>query len=218
MEPSSNQITRLLQAWTGGDENALGELTPIVYRELRAMARRYIAGERPGHTLQATALINEAYVPLIDWKNVRWQNRAHFFAVCAGMMRRILVDSARALREGILLQEGCCEQLRASCDRLTALQSRDNRLRELHYSKERMRLEVFPEYAGTIGWTERRCKFFVAPGRENEQADQRLCELDERECPLHPFVKHRLPLFSRRKAQPFVTFHVFWTAKNPRTS
>ena len=96
MEPSSHQITGLLQAWTGGDEHALGELTPVVYRELRAVARRYMAGERPGHTLQATALINEAYIRLIDWKNVRWQNRAHFFAVCAGMMRRILVDSARA--------------------------------------------------------------------------------------------------------------------------
>jgi RNA polymerase sigma factor (TIGR02999 family) len=93
---SSKEITHLLQAWAGGDESALGELTPLVYQELHRLAHHYIAGEREGHTLQTTALVNEAYVRLIDWKNARWQNRAHFFGVSAQLMRRILVDFARA--------------------------------------------------------------------------------------------------------------------------
>ena len=89
-------MTVLLQAWSDGDEEALSELTPIVYKELHQIARRCMADERKEHVLQTTALINEAYLRLIDWKNVRLENRAHFFSVCAQMMRRILVDSARA--------------------------------------------------------------------------------------------------------------------------
>jgi RNA polymerase sigma-70 factor (ECF subfamily) len=92
---SPKEITRLLVAWSDGDESALAQLTPLVYEELHRLAHRYMSGERPGHTLQTTALVNEAYVRLIDWKNVRWQNRAHFFAVSAQLMRRILVDFAR---------------------------------------------------------------------------------------------------------------------------
>ena len=93
---SPKQITRLLVAWGDGDESALAELTPLVHAELRRLAHRYMGGERTGHTLQTTALVNEAYVRLIDWKSVRWQNRAHFFGVSAQLMRRILVDFARA--------------------------------------------------------------------------------------------------------------------------
>jgi RNA polymerase sigma-70 factor (ECF subfamily) len=92
---SAHEVTELLQAWSTGDQEALERLTPIVQAELHRIARRYIARERPGHTLQPTALVNEAYVRLIDWKNVRWQNRAHFFGVSAQLMRRILVDFAR---------------------------------------------------------------------------------------------------------------------------
>jgi RNA polymerase sigma factor (TIGR02999 family) len=91
-------VTQLLVAWSGGDEKALEELTPLVYKELHRLAKRYMAGERPDHTLQASALVNEAYIRLIDWKNVRWQNRAHFVGVAARFMRRILVDSARSRR------------------------------------------------------------------------------------------------------------------------
>jgi len=91
-------ITHVLRAWTEGDESALEKVTPLVYRELYRLAGHYMGGERPGHTLQATALVNEAYVRLIDWKNVQWQNRAHFFAVSAQLMRRILVDYARSRR------------------------------------------------------------------------------------------------------------------------
>ncbi|MBC7931068.1 MAG: sigma-70 family RNA polymerase sigma factor [Rubrivivax sp.] len=93
--PESHEVTELLVAWSDGDEAALERLAPLVHAELHRIARRYMGGERPGHTLQTTALVNEAYMRLIDWKNVRWQNRAHFFGVSAQLMRRILVDFAR---------------------------------------------------------------------------------------------------------------------------
>src|SRR6202046_4727462 len=97
MNPApSVEITGLLKAWAGGDRVALDRLTPLVYAELRRMAGRYMAKERPGNSLQATALVNEAFLRLVEVDNVRWQDRAHFFAVSAQMMRRILVDSARA--------------------------------------------------------------------------------------------------------------------------
>ena len=94
--PSKDEITQLLRAWSEGDDQALAKLTPLVYRELHRMAHRYMRQERSNHTLQTTALINEAYLRLIDWKNVRWQNRAHFFGMAATLMRRILVDFARS--------------------------------------------------------------------------------------------------------------------------
>src|SRR3954451_21978358 len=87
--------TTLLLAWRRGDEAALGELVPIVYDELRRLAHRYLAGQRPGHTIQTTALVHEAYLRLIDCRDVRWQDRSHFLAVTACLMRRILVDYAR---------------------------------------------------------------------------------------------------------------------------
>ena len=93
--PSSKQITQLLVAWGDGDEAALESLTPLVYEELHRIAHRYMNHERAGHTLQTSALVNEAYLRLIDWKDVHWQNRAHFFGVAAQLMRRILVDFAR---------------------------------------------------------------------------------------------------------------------------
>lgn len=95
---SPREITRLLVAWSDGDESALEELTPLVYKELHRLAHHYISRERPGHTLQTTALVNEAYLRLIDWKDAHWQNRAHFFAISAQLMRRILVDFARSRR------------------------------------------------------------------------------------------------------------------------
>lgn len=94
-EPSSHEVTQMLRKWSDGDKAALEELTPIIYAELHRMAKRYIGRERKGHTLQTTALVNEAYVRLIDWKNAKWENRAHFFGVSAQLMRRILVDFAR---------------------------------------------------------------------------------------------------------------------------
>src|SRR5687768_16436854 len=92
----SQQITQLLLAWGKGDESALETLMPMVYDELRRVAARHLRRQRPGHTLQTTALVNEAYLRLIDSSQVGWQNRAHFFAVSAQLMRRILVDFARS--------------------------------------------------------------------------------------------------------------------------
>lgn len=90
-----HQITQLLAEWSEGNQSALDELYPLVYEELHRLARRYMSRERKGHTLQTTALINEAYVRLVDQKNVRWANRSHFFAISAQIMRRILIDHAR---------------------------------------------------------------------------------------------------------------------------
>jgi RNA polymerase sigma factor (TIGR02999 family) len=100
MDPSKgHELTKLLQDWSGGNEHALEELAPRVYKELHRLARRHMAGEWPNHPLQTTALINEAYVRLIGWKNLHWQDRAHFFAVSGQVMRRVLVDIARARRQ-----------------------------------------------------------------------------------------------------------------------
>ena len=94
-EPAGGDVSQLLRAWSDGDQGALERLTPIVYKELHRLARHYMKGERPGHVLQTTALVNEAYMRLVDYKRMQWQNRAHFFAVSAQLMRRILVEHAR---------------------------------------------------------------------------------------------------------------------------
>jgi len=94
--PSGHDITQLLRAWTGGDQEALEKLTPLVYQQLHRAAQHYMAGQRPGHTLQTTALVNEVYLRLVDCAQVKWQDRAHFFAVSAQLMRRILIDFARS--------------------------------------------------------------------------------------------------------------------------
>jgi len=95
-ELDANDISALLRAWSDGDQSALKGLTPIVYSELRRLAHRYMSREHPGHTLQTTAVVNEAYLRLINRQRVRWQNRAHFFAIAAHVMRSILVDHARS--------------------------------------------------------------------------------------------------------------------------
>jgi len=93
-----NEVTRLLQAWSAGDESALDKLTPLIYAELRRLAHHYMVRERPGHTLQPTALVNEVYLRLVDSPGIEWQSRSHFFGICARLMRRILIDSARSRR------------------------------------------------------------------------------------------------------------------------
>jgi RNA polymerase sigma factor (TIGR02999 family) len=103
MELPAEQLTQLLKAWSEGHEDALEKLMPVVYDDLHRLARRYMSDERPGHTLQATALVNEAYMRLLDSARPTWQSRAHFFAVSGRIMRRILVDWARsrqALKRG----------------------------------------------------------------------------------------------------------------------
>jgi RNA polymerase sigma factor (TIGR02999 family) len=93
---SSDEVTQLLRAWTNGDREALEKLTPLVYEQLHHVARRCMAGERTGHTLQTTALVNEVYLRLVDCRAMNWQDRAHFFAVSAQLMRRVLIDFARS--------------------------------------------------------------------------------------------------------------------------
>jgi RNA polymerase sigma factor (TIGR02999 family) len=95
-QSSTGEVTRLLQAWSSGDETAFDRLLPLVYRELHRRAQRYMANERSGHTLQTTALVNEVYLRLLDFPHRNWENRTHFMAVCAQLMRRILVDFARS--------------------------------------------------------------------------------------------------------------------------
>ena len=143
-------VTALLASWTEGDEDALNRLLPLVEQELRQLARRQMQGERPGHLLQATALVNEAYLKLVDIQRMRWQNRAHFFAVAARLMRRILVDAARsqqyqkrggraqhvALDEALLMLPEAPEELVALDDALqglAAIAERKAQVVELRY-------------------------------------------------------------------------------------
>jgi RNA polymerase sigma factor (TIGR02999 family) len=95
MSADTENVTQLLQDWSAGNERALEDLLPLIYNELRHLAHNFLYRERPGHTLQTTALVHEAYLKLIDQKDARWQNRSHFFAIAAQAMRRILIDSAR---------------------------------------------------------------------------------------------------------------------------
>lgn len=122
--PEKSEITQLLTGWSKGEQGALEKLTPLVYDELHRLAHRYMAREKPGHTLQTTALVNEVYLRLVDVQNVNWQNRAHFLAICARMMRRILTDFARArigLRRGgklvhLSLEEGLAVSAEMNAD------------------------------------------------------------------------------------------------------
>jgi RNA polymerase sigma factor (TIGR02999 family) len=146
----THELTRLLQAWSDGDRLAFEKLVPRIQQELHRMATQYMAGERPNHPLQATALINEAYIRLIEWDTVQWQNRAHFFAMAAQLMRKILVDMARTRNRtkrggGAIetsLDEGCVLQhersrdlllLDAALTQLAELDSRKSRIVELKF-------------------------------------------------------------------------------------
>ena len=133
---STAEITEMLLAWNNGDQAAFDRLTPLVSKELHRLAKHYMRHERPGHTLQATALVNEAYLRLIDGSRVQWQNRAHFFAVSARMMRQILVDEARrhrALRQGGDIQKiALDESLAVSPEPDQDLVQLDAALKSLH--------------------------------------------------------------------------------------
>jgi len=138
--PPIGEVSGLLKAWGDGDRAALDRLTPIVYDELRRLARSYMRRERPGHSLQTTALVNEAYMRLVDYKGMQWQNRAHFFAVSAQLMRRILVEHARrhnlkrgggvphvSLEETAIVGEDRAADLMALDDAMNALARLDPR-------------------------------------------------------------------------------------------
>jgi len=137
----NHEITRFLPAWSEGDQEALDKLAPLVYAELRLRAQRYMARERQEHTLQATALVNEVYLRLVDIKKVTWQDRTHFLAICARLMRQVLTDSARSkgyqkrgggapgvdLEEALLVSGEPSADLVALDDSLKALAAFDRR-------------------------------------------------------------------------------------------
>ena len=147
---SPGSVTGLLLAWKAGDETALARLTPLVHAELQQIARRCMQGERAHRSVEATELVNEAYMRLVDWKNVRWQNRAHFFGMCARIMRQILVDYARSrgyqrrgggvvmehLDESAIVSPSKSEQLLAldeALTRLSTIQPRKGSVVELRF-------------------------------------------------------------------------------------
>jgi RNA polymerase sigma-70 factor (ECF subfamily) len=139
-EKNKQEVTVLLQRWSEGNEEALELLTPVIYSELHRIAKRYMSREREGHTLQTTALVNEAYMRLIDWKNAKWENRAHFFGVSAQLMRRILVDFARKrpkISNEVVRHVSLAEALTISVGRDSDLVALDEALNELTRLDER---------------------------------------------------------------------------------
>ena len=152
--PSTHEVTGLLQAWGRGDEEALRKLTPLVYRELRRAARHYMAEERPGHVLQTTALIHETYLRLVGVQKVSWQNRAHFLAICAQLMRRILTDFARSRgyqkRSGKVARVSFDEVLLVSPQTDTDLAALDEAMNKLAVMDERKSRVVEMRFFGGL--------------------------------------------------------------------
>jgi RNA polymerase sigma-70 factor, ECF subfamily len=163
---ASPDLTGLLLEWNEGNDAALEKLTPLVYSELRRIAQACMAGERPGHTLQASALVNEAFVKLIDARRVQWKNRAHFFAMSAKLMRRILVDFARRKRyqkrDGGI-QVTLDENVSPSTDRTRDLVELDNALTALAALNPRVSQVVELRYFGGLTETETAEALQVSP-------------------------------------------------------
>ncbi len=146
MDQPSHDVTRLLHDWSDGDKKAAEQLMPLIYDELRRLARAYLQRERPDHTLQPTALVNEAYLKLVDQRRVNWQNRHHFYGIAAQMMRRVLVDHARehaAEKRGGKHQKLSLDELRLQTEERAAdLVALDEALRKL--------AEIFPRKASVV--------------------------------------------------------------------
>jgi RNA polymerase sigma-70 factor, ECF subfamily len=154
-ESRSDEVTGLLQAWSAGDEEALQKLVPLVYRQLHRAAQRYMAAERSGHSLQATALIHEVYLRLVDVRGIDWQNRSHFFAICAQLMRRILTDFARSRnyqkRGGASPHVSFDEALLVSSEHDTDLVALDDALTRLALVDQRKSRVVELRFFGGLG-------------------------------------------------------------------
>src|SRR6185436_13092073 len=168
MTPAPQEVTRLLVAWGNGDQAALDELLPLVYQELHRLAHRHLGRERSGHTLETTALVHEAYLRLIDQKEVQWQNRSQFFAVAATLMRRILVDHARARqyqkRGGGAQQVSFDEALEVSDERAAEVVALDEALSELARFDERKSRLVELRFFGGLSIEETAEVLGVSPG------------------------------------------------------
>jgi RNA polymerase sigma factor (TIGR02999 family) len=168
MTPSSNDVTQLLVAWGNGDQAARDQLMPLVYAELHRLAHRHIKKERPGHTLQTSALVNEAFVRLVDQRDVQWQSRAHFFGIAAQMMRRILVDYARkrrfAKRGGNQVQVSLNEDVLAATQRSAEVVLLDDALTQLAEIDERKSKVVELKFFGGLSIEEIAEVLGVSPG------------------------------------------------------
>lgn len=165
--PAPHEVTGLLLDWSNGNKEALDKLTPLVYEELRRLARHYMRQENPGHTLQTTALVNEAYLKLVDQKNVHWRDRAHFFAVSAQIMRHILIDYARrrhyAKRGGSAQRIPLDEVAVMSAERAADLLALDEALNELSDTYPRKSKVVELRYFGGLTIEETAEVLKVAP-------------------------------------------------------
>jgi RNA polymerase sigma factor (TIGR02999 family) len=175
---ASSEVTQLLIAWNDGDQSALERLIPLVHAELRRIARRYMRNERPGHTLQTSALINEAYLRLIDAQQVRWQNRAHFFGIAAQLMRQVLVDFARSRRfkkrGGGALQVSLNEAMAITKERGEDLVALDEALSALSKIDERKGRVVEMRFFGGLNENEIAEALKVSP--ETVRRDWRLAK------------------------------------------
>jgi RNA polymerase sigma factor (TIGR02999 family) len=168
MSASSQDVTQLLVAWRNGDEAARDELMPLVYQELHRLAHQYMSRERPGHTLQTSALVNEAFLRLVDQRDVQWQNRAHFFGIAGQMMRRILVDYARnrryAKRGGGAAQVSLDEELIVSEERSAEVVALDEALGRLAMFDQRKSQVVELKFFGGLSIEETAEVLGVSPG------------------------------------------------------
>lgn len=168
MTRSPQEVTQLLVAWRNGDQDARDELIPLVYQELHRLAHQYMSRERPGHTLQTSALVNEAFLRLADQRDVQWQNRAHFIGIAGQMMRRILVDYARnrryAKRGGGACQVSLDEELIVSEERSAEVVALDDALRSLAALDQRKSQLVELRFFGGLSIEETAEVLGVSPG------------------------------------------------------
>lgn len=168
MKPGPNEITKLLNDWSGGDQAALDRLMPLVYDELHRLAHQHMRREQRGHILQTSALINEAYLRLIDQPETRWENRSHFFGIAARIMRRVLVDEARkrnsAKRGGDIIQVSLVEAVNASQEQAASVVALDDALKSLEAIEQRQSEIVELRFFGGLSINETAEVLKVSPG------------------------------------------------------
>lgn len=168
MKPAPNEITRLLKDWSGGDPTALDQLMPLVYEELHRLAHQHMRREQPGHMLQTSALINEAYLRLVDQPQIRWESRTHFFGIAARLMRRILVDEARkrksAKRGGRAIQVSLVEGTNGAQEQAANVVALDDALKSLEAIDARQSEIVELRFFGGLSIEETAEVLKVSPG------------------------------------------------------
>ena len=168
MTPPSHEVTKLLKDWSAGDQSALDKLMPLVYDELRRLAHQHMRREKPGHTLQTSALVNEAYVRLVDQREIQWEGRAHFFGIAARLMRQILVDRARrrnfAKRGGGTIQVSLNEATTVAQEQSANVMALDDALKNLEKTDQRKSRIVELRFFGGMSIEETAKVLRVSPG------------------------------------------------------